>query len=66
MTPPTFGELGLGPIDRVCHVVRDMEATLPRYEALFGPFDVSAYVCGNRSPKSSSSMRRPFVRYETV
>lgn len=41
MTPsPAFGTLGLGPIDQVAYVVRDLEASLPRYEALFGPFEV--------------------------
>lgn len=36
-----FGRLGLGPIDQVGYVVRDLEASLPRYEALFGSFRVS-------------------------
>jgi methylmalonyl-CoA/ethylmalonyl-CoA epimerase len=29
---------GLGPIDQVAYVVRDMERALPHYTALFGPF----------------------------
>lgn len=33
-------ELGLGPIDQVSFVVRDLAAALPAYEALFGPFEV--------------------------
>ncbi len=36
-----FGGLGLGPIDQVGYVVADLDASLPRYEALFGPFRVS-------------------------
>lgn len=35
------GDLGLGSIDQVSYVVRDLEASLTRYEALFGPFDVA-------------------------
>jgi catechol 2,3-dioxygenase-like lactoylglutathione lyase family enzyme len=31
---------GLGPVDQVAYVVRDMEAALPRYESIFGPFEV--------------------------
>lgn len=38
---PDFGKLGLGPIDQVGYVVSDLEVSLPRYEALFGPFRVS-------------------------
>lgn len=34
------GRLGLGPVDQVSYVVEDMERSLPRYEALYGPFDV--------------------------
>lgn len=34
------GALGLGPIDQVAYVVADLERALPRYEALFGPFEV--------------------------
>ena len=33
-------DLGLGPIDQVSYVVADLEQALPRYEALFGPFEV--------------------------
>ncbi len=32
--------LGLGPIDQVGYVVHDLEASLPLYEALFGPFEI--------------------------
>lgn len=31
----------LGPIDQVAYVVHDLERALPRYAALFGPFEVS-------------------------
>ena len=41
MTSPLFGALGLGPIDQVAYVVKDLQAALPRYEALFGPFEVA-------------------------
>ena len=33
--------LGLGPVDQVSYVVADLESSLPRYEALFGPFQVA-------------------------
>jgi catechol 2,3-dioxygenase-like lactoylglutathione lyase family enzyme len=36
-----LGSLGLGPIDQVAYVVDDLEAALPGYEALFGPFEVA-------------------------
>ena len=35
------GRFGLGPIDQVAYVVADMQRALPRYEALFGPFEIS-------------------------
>lgn len=41
MTRPGTGELGLGAIDQVAYVVSDLEASLPRYTALYGPFEVS-------------------------
>ncbi|MEN8183749.1 MAG: VOC family protein [Myxococcota bacterium] len=34
------GRLGLGPVDQVSYVVADLGRSLPRYEALFGPFEV--------------------------
>jgi len=34
------GRLGLGPLDQVSYVVADLERSLPRYEALYGPFEV--------------------------
>jgi catechol 2,3-dioxygenase-like lactoylglutathione lyase family enzyme len=36
-----LGSLGLGPIDQVAYVVQDLEAALPGYEALFGPFEIA-------------------------
>lgn len=33
-------DLGLGPIDQVGYVVHDIDASLPTYEALFGPFEI--------------------------
>lgn len=41
MDPQRFGDLGLGPIDQVAFVVTDVEAALPRYAALYGPFEVA-------------------------
>lgn len=37
-TPAPLQSLGLPPIDQVGFVVRDLEETKTRYEALFGPF----------------------------
>jgi catechol 2,3-dioxygenase-like lactoylglutathione lyase family enzyme len=37
-TPRRIGNVTLPPIDQVGYVVRDLEATLARYEHLFGPF----------------------------
>lgn len=34
-------DLGLGPVDQVAYVVRDLDAALPAYEALYGPFEVA-------------------------
>lgn len=34
------GRLGLGPIDQTAYVVANIEASLPVYEALYGPFTV--------------------------
>jgi len=39
-TPAT---LDLGPIDQVAYVVENLERALPRYEAMFGPFEVVTY-----------------------
>ena len=40
MSQPLAEAFGLGPIDQVAYVVRDLDAALPHSEALFGPFDV--------------------------
>ena len=39
-TPEAGSGFGLGPIDQVAFVVADLEAALPRYTALYGPFHV--------------------------
>ena len=36
-------DLGLGPIDQVAYVVESMERALPRYEAMFGPFQAMTF-----------------------
>jgi catechol 2,3-dioxygenase-like lactoylglutathione lyase family enzyme len=38
--PPGLGRPDLGPIDQVAYVVADLSEALPRYQALFGPFEV--------------------------
>jgi methylmalonyl-CoA/ethylmalonyl-CoA epimerase len=43
MTEPVKRDLGLGPIDQVAYVVESLERALPRYEAMFGPFQVATY-----------------------
>ena len=43
MSAPVTGDLGLGPIDQVAYVVENLERALPRYEAMFGPFQVATY-----------------------
>jgi hypothetical protein len=35
--------LDLGPIDQVAYVVENLERALPRYEAMFGPFNAATY-----------------------
>ena len=34
------GRLGLGPIDQVSYVVKSIEASLDRYEEIYGPFEI--------------------------
>ena len=41
MTQELGQRFGLGPIDQVAYVVENLEASLPRYEAMFGPFQVN-------------------------
>ena len=38
MTPHSQG-FDLGPVDQIGYVVADLDTSLPRYEALFGPFE---------------------------
>ncbi len=40
MDAGTAHHFGLGAIDQVSYVVTDMAESLPRYEALFGPFKI--------------------------
>ncbi len=35
-------DLALGPVDQIGYVVADLDASLPHYEALFGPFETGA------------------------
>lgn len=39
MSPEAASRFGLGPIDQVSYVVRSLDEALPRYEALYGPFE---------------------------
>jgi methylmalonyl-CoA/ethylmalonyl-CoA epimerase len=41
MSTDLGGRFGLGVIDQVAYVVADMESALPRYEAIYGPFEIS-------------------------
>jgi methylmalonyl-CoA/ethylmalonyl-CoA epimerase len=43
MSQTVTRDLGLGPIDQVAYVVENLERALPRYEAMFGPFQVATY-----------------------
>jgi hypothetical protein len=40
MSSQTADRFGLGGVDQIGYVVADMAASLPHYEALFGPFSV--------------------------
>lgn len=40
MSQQIAARFGLGPIDQVSYVVADLDRALPRYEAMFGPFEV--------------------------
>jgi len=53
-------DLGLGPIDQVAYVVENLERALPRYEAMFGPFQVMTYEikdCTIRGRQSDCALR---------
>ncbi len=41
MDDAVTGRLGLGAIDQVAYAVHNMDRALPRYEAIFGPFEVA-------------------------
>jgi catechol 2,3-dioxygenase-like lactoylglutathione lyase family enzyme len=41
MNEASARDLGLGPVDQVSYVVADLAESLPRYEALFGAFEVA-------------------------
>src|ERR1700752_1090699 len=43
MSASTLRSLELGPIDQVAYVVENLERALPRYEAMFGPFQAATY-----------------------
>jgi 4-hydroxyphenylpyruvate dioxygenase-like putative hemolysin len=43
MGEPAARDFGLGPIDQVAYVVESLERALPRYEAMFGPFQAMTY-----------------------
>lgn len=40
MNPQPDAGLALGPVDQVGYVVHDLDASLPAYTALFGPFEI--------------------------
>jgi hypothetical protein len=53
-------DLGLGPIDQVAYVVESLERALPRYEAMFGPFQVATYEmkdCTIRGRRADCALR---------
>jgi len=53
-------DLGLGPIEQVAYVVRNMERALVRYGALFGEFEVSDQMlegCEYRGKTADLSLR---------
>lgn len=43
MSAAVLRSLELGPIDQVAYVVENLERALPRYEAMFGPFEAATY-----------------------
>jgi 4-hydroxyphenylpyruvate dioxygenase-like putative hemolysin len=50
-----LADLGLGPIDQVAYIVEDMERAIPRYEALFGPFQASAQTLPDCTVRGAST-----------
>src|SRR5262249_57107554 len=64
-TPHRLGDLALPPIDQVGYVVRDLDATLARYDALFGPFtrlDTALTGVWYRGAPTDVSLRLAFGR----
>ncbi len=60
MSEPLKESLGLGPIDQVAYVVESLEASLPGYEAIFGPFqtmDSTLDDCTIRGKKSRCRLK---------
>lgn len=60
MDAKRIAELGLGPIEQVAYVVRDMGRAVEHYGALFGPFEVSDAVmeaCEYRGRRADISLR---------
>jgi methylmalonyl-CoA/ethylmalonyl-CoA epimerase len=60
MSTPVARDLGLGPIDQVAYVVESLERALPRYEAMFGPFQVATYEmkdCTIRGRQANCALR---------
>jgi methylmalonyl-CoA/ethylmalonyl-CoA epimerase len=52
--------LELGPIDQVAYVVENLERALPRYEAMFGPFQAATYEmkdCTIRGQRGDCTLR---------
>lgn len=52
--------LGLGPIDQVAYVVRDLDEAAPRYAAIYGPFEVAVSPlpdCTIRGETASCSLK---------
>ena len=53
-------DLGLGPIDQIAYVVENLERALPRYEAMFGPFQAATYEmkdCTIRGQRGDCTLR---------
>jgi methylmalonyl-CoA/ethylmalonyl-CoA epimerase len=53
-------DLDLGPIDQVAYVVESLERALPRYEAMFGPFQAATYEmkdCTIRGRRADCTLR---------
>jgi hypothetical protein len=56
----TTGSLRLGPVDQISYVVEDLDRALPRYQALYGPFEVGVAPlrdCSFRGEPASCTLR---------